>query len=199
MLASILLFPAMLAVSVAASPPRRSSACAAFFNTGVDKVANFQLRAQYDDGSREALVLGDDGQSNSTVSILGTAATIPVSEGTNFTMADSGIIARAVGDVTTPKYSQTVSSGGFLSFAEAPEGGSGSPAEVYCELVSTDPNGSPFEYPILAVNSDADNFYVCQSTASSQRSVVYDASEASAEGYDFSSCQRAHVAMVQDY
>ncbi|THH20155.1 hypothetical protein EW146_g1167 [Bondarzewia mesenterica] len=180
--------PLLLLTPVLATPLKRDTApgCRSFIINGIGTVLNFTLLAQYDNNTsiQKQLVLGGNGNSTATVSYLGTAETIPTPEGQNFTMTDSGLTAQAVDGNTVPKVSSNVNSGGFLGFLAESDSAPTSPAQIYCELFNTDPNGSPYAYPILAVNSDADNFLICNSTASSQQNVVLGPVQTSATDYD---------------
>ncbi|KAI0040750.1 hypothetical protein FA95DRAFT_825917 [Auriscalpium vulgare] len=195
MLASLsILFSPLLAASGLALPTSRATptACAAFAN-GVPAVAQFTLSAHYVNATTrpQTLVLGAPSAA-SNESYLGTAETIRVPVGSTFAMAQSGVTARPVAGAGAPSVSRAVpGSNALLTFtADA-----AAPAQAYCELVNTDPNGSPYPYPVLAVNSDSENFSVCRSEGG-EDVVVYNASSATTV-YDAGSCQKVHVLLVQ--
>lgn len=202
MLMSYLLAASFTAVIASATPLTRSigPGCRSFPTNGVDTLLDFTLVAQYDSDTsiHKQLVLGADGSDPApNITFVGSIDSIQTPLGQNFTMAHSGVTAQAVGGNLVPKISTNVTSGDFLPFISQYDGAPTGPAEVYCELVSTSPNGSPYPDPLLSVDDDADNFFICNSTSSSQQNIVYDPVQASATTYDFNSCERVHILIVQ--
>lgn len=58
----------------------------------------------------------------------------------------------------------------------------------------TDPYGGS-EYPALAVNGGTDDFSLC-TAANGQDTIVYQAAENNAAGYDFQTCSSVRVQLV---
>ncbi|KAI0033939.1 hypothetical protein K488DRAFT_84487 [Vararia minispora EC-137] len=174
-------FAAVLAVtgSVLATPliARNAPGCPGVFNS-IGDVANFTLTAAYKNDTSLTRPLGLVPQTPSLFNSF-----IAVSDlGTVFTMVNSGIKTVS----SSVAVSQPVSSNGFLEFVSFT---SFPPTQIYCEFYNTDPNGSLYPYPLLAVNSDSDHFSICPGGLGRQQEVVVYNST--------SSCDEVVVMIVQ--
>ncbi|EIM88512.1 uncharacterized protein STEHIDRAFT_120670 [Stereum hirsutum FP-91666 SS1] len=192
------LAPVFLAASVLASPAlitrQTPAGCQSFPTDGAWNVDNFTLSALLEDDTQKPLALSG----NDTTFTLATTESISSPQGTNFTMVSSAVTAPVMSNNDVAKAANTVTDGGFLTFATSQDD-SASAVDSYCELYNTDPNGSIYPYPLLAVNGYADGFSLCDSTNDSQVNVVFNASQdASSTGYDYSTCVPVHLLMVQD-
>ncbi|KAI0311852.1 hypothetical protein OF83DRAFT_1087419 [Amylostereum chailletii] len=193
-LSSLLLASSTIALT---TPHRRtSSGCSAFPVNGVPDVPNFTLLAQStaDASVQEPLVLVAHTPSL-TLSYLATADSISTASplGSTFSMASSGITAHTANNGSAVSV-DVGSSNAFLQFVSLT---SAPPAEDYCELVNTDPNGSPYAYPVLAVNGDSGSFFLCDSGSNSERLVVFNPEQASATTFVFDTCDKVDILIVQ--
>ncbi|KAA1470935.1 hypothetical protein DENSPDRAFT_849904 [Dentipellis sp. KUC8613] len=182
MLAAALLFPLALCASTLATPTARQLSGPP--NCHVGNVGSFMLVAFYNEtGDAKLIVPGGNGDPNATVNYLGTAETVPVPAGRNYTMTNSGLHVITQSGAAV-QFGANVTDNSFLPFISLQDGTSDDPAPIYC----LDADGG--EVPPLEVNGTPDEFFVCASSTSSQEMVVFNPIEAEAVGYQFATCKK---------
>ncbi|KIK51621.1 hypothetical protein GYMLUDRAFT_78128 [Collybiopsis luxurians FD-317 M1] len=180
---------------------KRDGGCNNFPTNGVSNNADyFSLWAQYDQtGTEIPLAMGTFATSAPfTGAVLATADYSGATVGSLFQLNNSGLVGIGYpdgNDQTATWIAHSTEDGGPVPFALSPSGSLAGIDEDYCEVVSTDPNGSPFPGPLLAAEGTADDWSICNRTSNpAQMGLVLRAATWSADyGYNFPTCQPVHV------
>ncbi|KAE9403993.1 hypothetical protein BT96DRAFT_917162 [Gymnopus androsaceus JB14] len=173
---------------------KRDDGCQNFGESGIANNADsFSLWAQYDQGRTFS------GNSDDVESVfLAPNQSAGVMVGDLFQLNSAGIVGIGYPDSNYQNLtwnSDSTDDGAPLPFSLSKDSTIAGIAEDYCEVVSTDPNGSLYSGPLLAGEGTVDGWYICNSTGNSlQQGVVLNAADYSAEyGYNFSTCQSVHI------
>ncbi|KAF5389211.1 hypothetical protein D9757_003474 [Collybiopsis confluens] len=181
----------------------RDEGCRNFPTNGVGNTSDyFTLWAVYDnpaDGGEVPLAMSTFGTSaNVETTFLAPAEHSGVTLGILFHLNNTGLVGIQYPDGNDHSalwVSQSTEQGGPLPFSPAKDDNLAGMAEDYCEVVSTDPEGSPFPGPLLAGEGTADGWSLCNRTDNAvYQGVVLNAAEYSEDyGYDFATCKSVHV------
>ncbi|TFY66113.1 hypothetical protein EVG20_g4978 [Dentipellis fragilis] len=190
MFAVALLLPLALGASALATPTARQLSGPP--NCHVGNVGSFMLVASYNEtGDAKLIVPGGNGDTTATVNYLGTAETVPSPVGRNFTMTNFGLHVITESGVPA-QFGVNVTDNSFLPFVSLQDGTSDNPAPIYC--LDAVAGQTPSQ---LAVNGSPDEFFVCTSSTSSQDMVVFNPIKVEATGYQFSTCKKVQLYIIQ--
>jgi len=181
-----------LALSVSAAPAKRDIISDCPVGTSLLSIASFTMTAVYnsDTSVQLPLSLGNATRSGG-LDVLATTASITNPKGSTFGM-DNRAIGLFSGQTLLETGNNVTGLGSFLSFSP-----DSTPAEIYCALVNTDPNGGTGTPLFLGIGDSAE-FSICH-TPNGLDAVIWQPQLGGESGaYDFSTCQSVTVGIVEN-